>query len=121
MTVPPLLAGLAADPKALGDLKRHAVTDEPSALREAAKQFETLLLDLTMKSMRATVPGDGVFDNEGTQLFTDLLDQQFAQGVTRQGGLGLAELLVRQLSQLRGLRDQEKAGSVDTFSSGESR
>ena len=107
------LTGLAADPKALGDLKRRALTDQEGALRAAAKQFEMLLLDMMMKSMRATVPGDSLLDNEGTRMFTSVLDQEFSRRIADQGGLGLADLLVKQLSQLeRGAR-QETANSAD--------
>ena len=43
-----------------------------------------------------------MFDNEGSRLFTSLLDQEFSRKLSEQGGLGLADLLVKQLSQLRG-------------------
>jgi peptidoglycan hydrolase FlgJ len=99
--IDPTLNTLAADPNALASLKRRALTDEEGAVRAAARQFETLLLDMMLKSMRETVPGDSLFDNEGSRMFTSLLDQQFARGIAEQGGLGLADLLVKQLIQLR--------------------
>ena len=108
-----VVAALAADPKALGDLRRRAAGGDKSALLEAARQFETMLLDMTMKSMRATVPADGPINGEGTRMFTELLDQQFVQGVSRRGGLGLAEVLVRQLSQARESRVQETRNPAD--------
>lgn len=95
----PSVNGLAADPKALNELKRRARSDDEGALRAAAGQFEVLLLDLVMKSMRATAPGETDLDNEGTRLFTSLLDQEFTRSIARQGGLGLADLMVKQLSQ----------------------
>ncbi len=111
-----MLPGLLADPRSMGALKRQALQDEPGALRAAAQQFELLFLDMTMKSMRATVSGESLFDNEGTRLFTGLLDQEFARGITQQGGLGLADLLVKQLSQLRGAAGQEQGQTADTSS-----
>ncbi len=114
MEVDPILPGLIADPRALGALKRHAVEDEPGALRAAAKQFELLFLDMVMKSMRATVPGESLVDNEGSRMFTGLLDQEFVRGIGEQGGLGLADLLVKQLSQLRADADQEHGRTADT-------
>jgi Rod binding domain-containing protein len=55
-----------------------------------------------MKSMRANAPGETDLDNEGTRLFTSLLDQEFTRSIARQGGLGLADLMVKQLSQVSG-------------------
>lgn len=114
MNVDPILPGLVADPRALGDLKRQAIEDEPGALRAAAKQFELLFLDMVMKSMRSTVPGESLVDNAGSRMFTGLLDQEFVRGIGEQGGVGLAELLVKQLSQLHGAADQEQRRSADT-------
>ena len=110
MELPAITSGLAADPKALGDLKRRALEDPDAALKEVAKQFEALLLDQMMKSMRSAAPGESLFDNEGSRLFTSLLDQEYARRLAETGGLGLADLLVRQLTQLRG---QENATPAD--------
>ncbi len=106
-SIDPTTAAMAADPKGLADVRRRAATNDPEALRTAAKQFEMLLSDLMLKSMRATVPADGPFDSEGTKLFTSLLDQEFSKGIAQRGGWGLADLLVKQLSQLKGAAGQE--------------
>jgi len=108
----PITYGLAADPKSLGDLKRRAVEDPQGSLKAVARQFEQLMLDMMMKSMRRAAPGETIFDNEGSRLFTGLLDQEFSRKLSEQGGLGLADLLVKQLSQLRG-PDQENGQSAD--------
>ncbi len=107
-----LTPGLAADPKSLGDLKRRAVEDPQGSLKLVARQFEQLLLDLMMKSMRRAAPAESMLDNEGSRLFTSLLDQEFSRKLSEQGRLGLADLLVKQLSQLRG-HDQEKPRAAD--------
>ena len=52
MDLSAITSGLAADPKTLGDLKRRAVEDPERLLKAVAKQFETLFLDMMMKSMR---------------------------------------------------------------------
>ncbi|MCC7549042.1 MAG: rod-binding protein [Burkholderiales bacterium] len=122
MSVDPMLPGLVADPGSLGAIRRQALGDEPGALRAAAEQFEQLFMDMVMKSMRSTVSGESLFDNEGSRLFTGLLDQEFARGIAEQGGLGLADLLVVQLSQLRGAAGQDRQRAADTSGkAGESR
>lgn len=51
-----------------------------------------------MKSMREASPQDGVFDNEQSKMFTSMLDQQLSSNLSAKG-LGLADVLVRQLSK----------------------
>jgi flagellar protein FlgJ len=116
----PALSTLAADPNGLASLKRRALTDEKGAMRAAAQQFETLLLDMMVKSMRQTVPGEGPLDNEGTRMFTELLDQQFSRSIAQKGGLGLADLIVKQLTQLR-KAGQEAAVPADNLVSRQER
>jgi flagellar protein FlgJ len=101
MDVNAISAGLAADPKALGELKRRAVQDPEGGLKAAARQFETLLMDMMMKSMRKSASGESLLDNEGTRMFTSLLDQEYSHRIAERGGLGLADLIVKQLSQLK--------------------
>jgi flagellar protein FlgJ len=71
-------------------------------LKEVARQFETLFLDMILKSMRSATASDSVFDSEATQMFTGLLDHEYSRKLADKGGLGLADLLVRQLSQIKG-------------------
>lgn len=96
--------GMAADPKASQRLLTRAQTDPEGALRVAAQQFESLVFDLVLKGMRKslTSPEDSLFDSEATHMYRDLLDQEMSRKLAGSGQLGLADLLVRQLSQARG-------------------
>ncbi|GAB4115065.1 MAG: flagellar assembly peptidoglycan hydrolase FlgJ [Sideroxydans sp.] len=89
---------LAADSQALDKLRYQAKQAPDKALKSVAQQFETVFLDMMLKSMRAATPQDGMFDSEQTRLFTGMLDQQLAQEMSRRG-VGLADLMVRQLGQ----------------------
>jgi len=95
------IPGLAVDPKRLGNLKAEAAKDPDAALKETAKQFETLFLDMMMKSMRTAAAGNSEFDSEATRTYTSLLDHEYTRKLAEQGGLGLADLLVKQLSHLK--------------------
>lgn len=91
-------AALAFDPKPLGKLRADAARNDPEALREAGRQFEAMLVNQLMKTARATkFNEDDPMDSPAMQTYTGLLDEQFAQGVTRGRGLGLADALVRQI------------------------
>ncbi len=91
-------ARLAFDSQALGGLRLKAHQDPNQSLPQVAKQFETVFMNMMMKSMRATVPQDGLGDSQQTKMFTELLDKQLAQNVSKGHGLGLADLIVKQLS-----------------------
>ncbi|MFZ4625919.1 MAG: rod-binding protein, partial [Rhodoferax sp.] len=69
---------LAADAGSLGKLKLQAGQDSPAAIRETAKQFESLFMRELIKSMREATLKSGMLDSSGGDLGADLLDQQFA-------------------------------------------
>ena len=76
--------------------------DEAQKVEAVAKQFESLMMNLMLKSMRQA---NDVFsqgnplNTNSMRFYQDLLDQQLSLTVTRHGGVGLTEMLVRQLSQ----------------------
>jgi flagellar protein FlgJ len=94
--------GLAADPSALNALRYGAGTaagkDDKTALKEAAKQFESLFMRELIKSMREATQKSGLMDGEGSDLGTDLLDQQFAVQLSGLPG-GLSDAIQRQLGR----------------------
>ncbi len=93
--------GLAADAKSLGALKMEAGKSSPEAIKETAKQFESLFMRELMKSMREATMKSGMLDSPGENLGTDLLDQQFAVQMSGQPG-GLSDLIAQQLTRQMG-------------------
>jgi len=102
MTASPMsFQGLAADPGALNALRYAAGAagkDDKTALKEAAKQFESLFMRELIKSMREATQKSGLMDGEGSNLGADLLDQQFAVQLSGLPG-GLSEAIQRQLGR----------------------
>ncbi|MCW5655635.1 flagellar assembly peptidoglycan hydrolase FlgJ [Hydrogenophaga sp.] len=90
--------GLAADPTALNALRYGAGKDDKAALKEAAKQFEALFMRELIKSMREATQKSGLMDGEGSDMGTELLDQQFAVQLSGLPG-GLSQAIERQLSR----------------------
>lgn len=90
-------AGLAIDAQSLDQLRAQARRSPDQALKAAAQQFESVFLNMMLKSMREATPQDGMFDSEQTKLFTNMLDQQLAQSMASRG-VGLADIMVKQLS-----------------------
>ena len=100
---------LAVDTRSVDDLRLQAKKDPDQALKEVAKQFEALFVHMMLKSMREATPKDGMFDSQQTQFYTQMLDQQLAQSMSSKG-VGLADMMVKQLTQA-----SIKPLSTDTF------
>jgi flagellar protein FlgJ len=107
MAIEGLNTSFYADPAGLDGLKRNAAEQSPQALREAARQFESLFTNMMLKSMRSATEGDPLFGSDQADFYQDMFDQQLAVELGKGRGLGLADMLVRQLQGKAG------AGSSD--------
>lgn len=92
-----LSSKFALDTKGMGDLKQSAKAGSPEALKGAATQFEAMFINMMMKSMRDATPQDELTGSEQSKMFTGMLDQQMSQNLAKRG-VGLADMLIRQLS-----------------------
>jgi len=92
------LNGLAADARSLDALKLQAGQNSASAIKDAARQFESLFMRELIKSMREATMKSGLLDSPGGNLSEDMLDQQLAVHMSGMPG-GLSEMIARQLSQ----------------------
>ena len=95
-------SGLAYDSKSLDGLRSRAAGDPQGAVREVAKQFETLFMNELMKSMRSTTLSSGMLDNAGTGMGSEMLDTQYATQLAGRPG-GLSDAIMKQLERQMGL------------------
>ncbi len=102
-TIGDLQGGLAIDVQSLGALRAQAKTAPDAALGKAASQFEALFIQMLLKSMRDSLPQEGVLDSEATRTYTSMFDQQLATSLSSKGGLGLADMLAKQLRAAGGV------------------
>jgi len=75
--------------------------DTPAKIRDAASQFEALLLAQMLKSVREAA-GEGWLGTDGDEaggLMLDVAQEHLAQVLAAQGGLGLASLVAEGLSR----------------------
>lgn len=111
--------GLAADSQSLASLKLSAGgSSSPEAIKETAKQFESLFMRELIKSMREAGPKSGMLDSPGGDLATDLLDQQLSVAMSGQAG-GFSDVIALQLTRQMGQAkaDAAKAASATTSDS----
>lgn len=96
----PINTSFYADPQGLAELRGSARANDPAALKQAAQQFESLFTKLLLKNMREANKniGDSLFSSEQTEFYEGMFDDQLAVQLSQGKGLGLADMLVRQLS-----------------------
>ena len=87
------------DFSALNHLKHRSKTDAKSTLKEVASEFETIFVKMVMKSMRSASFGDELFDSESAKFYRDMYDDQLSLELAKDGGIGLADILVKQLER----------------------
>jgi flagellar protein FlgJ len=102
MAAIPSTTALASDARGLESLRRNAAQDPKAAVRDAARQFESLFMNELLKSMRQATMASGLMDNQATKLGTEMLDAQLATKLAGQPG-GLADVIAKQLERQMGI------------------
>jgi flagellar protein FlgJ len=77
--------------------KSTAASDKK--LKTVCKDMESVFLNMMMTTMRATVPKDSLLgDSNEDDIMKSMLDSEMSKNMAQAGGIGLADLLYRQLS-----------------------
>jgi flagellar protein FlgJ len=99
MTIPSNISQNAVDFHSLNQLRESAIKpgNEASTLRQVAAQFEALFTTMMLKSMRQASLAEGIFDSNHSKTYREMADQQLAMDLSQRGGLGLQDVIVRQL------------------------
>ena len=95
-------SGAATDLNRLHQLKVGKNRDSEANVHKVAQEFESLFLNEMMKAMRSAnaVFAEGNFMNSNeSKTYQDMHDQQLAITMSKQNGVGLADVLERQLSK----------------------
>ena len=75
-----------------------------AATVKVAHQFEGVLISQMLNSMFEGVKTDGMFGGgEGEEMFRSLMLDEYGKQMTKQGGLGLADHVTRELLKKQGL------------------
>jgi peptidoglycan hydrolase FlgJ len=114
MTSPVADASVYTDVSGLAALKRDARAQGPNAVREVAKQFESIFAKMVLSSMRQASSsfGDDLFGSDQQKFYQGMFDDQLAVELTKGRGLGLADMLVQQLTRA-GLVPADAAGGAN--------
>lgn len=96
--------GFIHDISSLDKLRKQAVDgdegSEKAALTAAAKQFEAIFTSMLFKSMRDANASfeSGLMDSQNQQFYRQMMDEQMSSELSSNGSLGLADMIVAQLS-----------------------
>ncbi len=101
------LAGLNA-------ITKQSASNEAGALKEVARQFESMFVGMMLKSMRdanAVFEQDNpLFSNE-SKFYRKMFDDQLSLSLSSGKGMGLADTLYRQLKQQFDIKEEDKKPS----------
>ncbi|MBT8085181.1 MAG: flagellar assembly peptidoglycan hydrolase FlgJ [Woeseia sp.] len=78
-------------------LRASAERNDPAALRAVASQFEALFVQSLLKNMRGAELAEPMFGSDQMDMYQDMFDQQLSVEMASGRGIGLADMLVRQL------------------------
>ena len=93
------MAQVYTDFQGLTALRAQAREDQDAALDDVARQFESIFVQMMLKSMRDASFGGGLMDNKQSEFYREMYDKQIAMDLSKNQGLGLAEVIKRQLGE----------------------
>jgi flagellar protein FlgJ len=77
-----------------------SISDDAEGLQKAAKHFESLFINMWLKSARdanAALAKDSFFSSNEMEMQQQMFDSQMAMHLAKEGGVGLAPVIIRQL------------------------
>ena len=87
------------------------------ALRKSAKDFESIFVNMMLKSMRSSVQKSGFIDGgNAEEIYRGMLDQEYSQMMSKTDRIGLASTIERQLARAAGWETPEKPGAANISS-----
>jgi len=83
----------------LKKISQSADTTKEAELKKACKNFEAIILQQMLTAMRKSVPKDGFLDKGYAEdMYQSMYDEGLAKEMASGKGIGLADVLYRQLS-----------------------
>jgi len=91
--------GTYTDMSAFAGLRSAAQQDSKTALPVVAKQFESIFTQMMLKSMRdaSAAMGDDIMGSQAGTAYRDMFDHQLSLTLSQGKGIGIADMLIRQL------------------------
>jgi flagellar protein FlgJ len=65
-----------------------------------ARDFESVFVNKLLESMRKAVPKSGLLDSSALDMYQSMMDQEMAKNMSERKGMGLGEMVYKDLSRL---------------------
>lgn len=101
----------------LASLRADAAANPNAALDDVARQFESIFIQMMLKSMRDATPKSELFGSNQMDTYMSMADQQISLSLSENGGIGIARMLVEQM-QAKGLVPASTGGESLTAEAG---
>ena len=94
------------DFNALTRLKGEAAQDPSKAIRKTSEQFEAYFIQQMMKTMRESIEKSDLVEGGNMDQYQDLMDKELSLEMVKRGGMGVADMMERQMTLAQGLSTQ---------------
>ena len=108
------------DLSGLQKLKASARKDSQSAIPEAARQFEAVMISMMIKNLRKTGLEDPIFKSQAMDSYRDMYDQQLGMELSKGEGIGFARSIAEQIKYQSGHQSQQSLQPAESHQPGKS-
>jgi peptidoglycan hydrolase FlgJ len=85
---------------------------EERRLRSTAHEIESIFLSHMLKTMRQASGKSGPLSGTGQRVYQEMMDEQMGRALAKAGGIGLADLLVRDVLRRQGVEKNPSSGAA---------
>ena len=97
------LVDSSVDFASLAKMKLDAARNPEKTVDKVAEQFESIFINMMLKSMRNATQRSGLMDSQAGRMYESMFDQEVSLHLAKSGSLGLAEKIKSQIQ-----RNQER-------------
>ena len=93
----PVVSPVTLAPQTVNTAKDAKADD--AKMKAACKDFEAVFMNYMLSQMRKTVPKNGLIPQSSAQdIMQSMLDTEMTKNMSQAGGIGLADMIYRQLT-----------------------
>jgi flagellar protein FlgJ len=108
----------------MAQMRADSKMADEAVTKEAAQQFESIFINMMLKSMRQATERSGLFDSQASKTYESMFDQQIAVELSKGGMFGVADVLNTQMQaqkigqpekpEVRALKEENKPVALKT-------
>ena len=85
--------------------------DSEKDMEKVARDFESVFVNKLLESMRKAIPKSGLLDSSALDMYQSMMDQEMAKNMSERKGMGLGEMVYKDLSRLDKVFREESISS----------